>query len=211
LPIHPWESNAMTVFRHMSNLERTPVGWRAFAAEFKVVSNAPSVFELDDITDAQLERTMLEIESIDARLPRYSEKASRWVSSVAHFAEETDWGLNEPKYQVENLRGIILGGSPCSKADLRLLRFWDRQYKKWTGEEGPLCDAAVAALTERPKRLWARLRRLTPAIGRIVLFVWSLHEYVLRPGGPAMKRAVKRFKTDGYSSEYIRCVASGLE
>ena len=133
------------------------------------------------------------------------------MSSVAHFAEEIDWGLNEPKYHVEDLRDIILGGSPCSKADLRLLRFWDRQHKKWTGEEGPLCDAAVAALTERPKRLWARLRRLTPAIGRIALFVRLLHGYVLRPGGPAVKRAVKRFETDGYSSEYILRVASGLE
>ena len=109
LPIHPWETPDMREFRmggDVANVKLADV--ISFHTEFREILQANSVFEIDDLTDAQLELTRNDIEAQDARIPRYSEKLSEWVGSIEHFMENV-----HHKYTTHTRLITTMPGVPC--------------------------------------------------------------------------------------------------
>ena len=191
LPVHPWETADMRAFRMRGDLESVQladvISWHA---KFRFILIANSVFEIDDLTDEQLELTRCTIGNQDARLPRYSEKVGEWVGSVAHFLEAVDWGINdlEPSLRDE-LRRLVLEGGHVGKPCLQLCEYWSRQ--RWHPAGVLFVNTVTDALdlVDRTKRHWAKARVAITACVAIVSF-WR--RAAAEPDSKAAKAAIAR-------------------
>ena len=210
VPIHPWETQAMTAFRAAaaataaaSTTATSPAlplaATMAFHAEFRAALRATDCLELEGMTrdnaDDQLARTREAISEQDPRLPRFSEKVGEWLGSVADFLEDVDWGINTISDQSQWLREVVLEGGHVGAPCLQLCRYWRRNYVPSMHENeakdynGMFVSTVIDALTERPRRHWAKARTGVVVPTAIVSF-WR--RVAAAPDSKAAKAAIAR-------------------
>ena len=207
VPIHPWETQAMTAFRAAatSTTATSPLplaATMAFHDRFRAALRAADCLELEGMTrdnaDDQLARTREAIGEQDPRLPQYSEKVGEWLGSVADFLEDVDWSCNTISDQSSNLRAIVLQGGHVGTPCLRLCHYWRRNYEPGMYEccfkyyNELFVSTVVEALAERPKRHWAKARASILLLVGIVRY-WR--HLTAMPGSKAVRQSAKRFKT----------------
>ena len=191
LPIHPWETADMRAFRMRGDLASVQLAdVISFHAKFRVILDANSVFEIDDLTDEQLALTRCTIGNQDARMPQYSEKVGEWMGSVAHFLEDVPWHMNdlEPSLRDE-MRRLVLEGGHVGKPCLQLCKYWSRQ--RWHPAGVLFVNTVTDALVDRPKRHWAKAR-VAILIPNMIVSFWR--RAAAMPGSKAVEQAAKRFK-----------------
>lgn len=201
VPIHPWESPAMTAFRAAvattvpPPLEATMV----FHAQFRVALRGIDCLDLEGMArsnaDKQLEHTVYAILEQDPRLPRFSVKVGEWLGSVAHKLEDCHWGFNSIKSQAPELRRLVLKGGHVGASCVRLCRYHGRHYVQSIlyesdDDKGELFFSTVAeALAERPRQNWAKARTGVVVPMAIVSF-WR--HVAAAPDSRAAKAAIAR-------------------
>jgi hypothetical protein len=191
LPIHPWETADMRAFRMRGDLASVQLAdVISFHAKFRVILDANSVFEIDDLTDEQLALTSRTIGNQDARMPRYSEKVGEWMGSVAHFLEDVPWYINdlEPSLRDE-MRRLVLEGAHVGEPCLQLCKYWSRQ--RWHPAGLLFVNTVTDALVDRPKRHWAKARAAI-LIPHMIVSFWR--RAAAMPDSEAAEQAAKRFK-----------------
>ena len=212
VPIHPWETHAMTEFRASATSTTSPLplaATMAFHGSFRAALLADHFLELEGMTrdnaDEQFDRTRDAIHEQDDRMPRYSEKVGEWIGSVAFWLEDVDWSCNDIIYQSDSLRDIVLNGGHVGAPCLRLCHYWRRNYlassledMDFQGCNELFVSTVVEARAERPKRHWAKARAciLPIAKTRCIAYFWL--ELAARPGpnGQAPAGAVAAFAAE---------------
>lgn len=212
VPIHPWETQAMTAFRAAaaataaaSTTATSPAlplsATIAFHSGFRAALRATYCLELEGMTrdnaDDQLARTREAISEQDPRLPRFSEKVGEWLGSVADFLEEVDWFGNSISDLSQYLRELVLEGGHVGAPCLQLCRYWRRNYMPSMHENdadacfynGMFVSTVIDALTERTKRHWAKARTGVVVPTAIVSF-WR--RVAAAPDSKAAKAAIAR-------------------